>query len=101
MNPVVLRAYLTRSTSPVTYAQVRRDLAAPSINAVTQALELMMNEDAKAGRPFLAALVVSRSHPLPARGFFDHARSLGRQIDDDAAFHRAELAALGKPAPLP
>ncbi len=97
----VLRAYLTRSTSLVTYAQAARDLDAININAVTQALEMLMEQDAAAGRPFLAARVVSRINKFPARGFFDKARALGRQIDNETAFHEAELAALGTPDAQP
>ncbi len=101
MTPDGLRAYLNRCARPVTYGQVMRDLSAPSLNSVTQALEILMDQDMCAGQPFLAALVVSRTRPLPARGFFDHARALGRDVGDEALFHAAELAALGKPHQLP
>jgi NFU1 iron-sulfur cluster scaffold homolog, mitochondrial len=91
---VRLRAYLANRTSTVTYAQAARDMGGISINHLTQALEKMMEEDSVTGHPFLAARVISRTRPLPARGFFDRARALGRAVDDEAAFHAAELAAL-------
>jgi hypothetical protein len=59
-----------------------------------------MAEDAAAGRPLLAALVISRTRDgLPAPGFFARARALGRydgseRGPDAAAFHAAELAAV-------
>jgi hypothetical protein len=89
-----LRAYLAGCAAPVTYAQAARVLGGIQINILTQILEKMMEEDMLDDRPFLAARVVSRTAPLPARGFFDMARALGRQIDDPSAFHAAELAAL-------
>ena len=59
-----------------------------------------MEEDAAADRPFIAALVISKARGgLPARGFFDCARHLGRFAGDpdgqDAwSFHAAELNAV-------
>ena len=56
-----------------------------------------MEEDAAADRPFIAALVISKARGgLPAAGFFDCARRLGRFAGDpdglDAwSFHAAEL----------
>ena len=91
-----LRTYLTALPSPVTYADAARGIEAPTINALTQALELMMEQDAAAGRPLLAAMVISRTHALPNRGFFDLARTLGYVVEDEADFHSAQLAALGK-----
>jgi len=50
-----------------------------TIQRVAQALETLMREDAEHGRPFTAALVVSRrGEGLPAQGFFDLAVELGR-----------------------
>jgi hypothetical protein len=71
-----------------------------TIHRVILALEHTMREDAAAGRPFIAARVISRARAgLPAPGFFALARALGRHCGDDAgasarAFHAAELAAL-------
>jgi hypothetical protein len=89
-----LRAYLSNCAAPVTYAKIASDLGAARLQDVTQALELLMEQDAAANRPFLAALAVSRTRPLPARGFFDKARDLGCVVDDEAGFHLAELAAV-------
>ncbi len=68
-----------------------------SVRKVTQALEEMMAEDAAAGRPFLAARVVSRAGDLPGKGFFETASALGQGPEpgeSDAAFHARQLAAL-------
>lgn len=89
-----LRVYLAAQTSPVTYAVAARDMGGIRISVLTQTLEITMEEDAAAGHPFIAALVISRTNPRPARGFFDKARALGRNVDKEAAFHAAELAAL-------
>ena len=68
-----------------------------SIHQVTEALERLMEEDAAAHRPFIAALAVSKARGgLPASGFFDCARRLGRFAGDpdgpDAwSLHAAEL----------
>ena len=71
-----------------------------SIHRVTEALERLMEEDAAAGHPFIAALVLGQARGgLPAPGFFDCARRLGRFVGDpdgqDArTFHAAELHAV-------
>ena len=71
-----------------------------SIHRVTEALERLMEEDAAADRPFIAALVISKARGgLPGPGFFDCARHLGRFAGDpdgqDARmFHTAELNAV-------
>ena len=71
-----------------------------SIHRVTEALERLMEEDAAADRPFIAALVISKARGgLPGPGFFDCARRLGRFAGDpdgqDArTFHTAELNAV-------
>ena len=76
------------------------DLATPIHPRVTEALERLMEEDAAADRPFIAALVISKARGgLPASGFFDCARRLGRFAGDpdgqDAwSFHAAELNAV-------
>ncbi|WP_168013583.1 hypothetical protein [Halomonas salinarum] len=89
---LLLRDYLTRIArqgETVTYRQVcdALGLVPPRmIQALARLLEDSMLEDAEAGRPFLAALVVSQSrerHALPAPGFFDTATRLGR-FDSDA-----------------
>lgn len=71
------------------------------IRRVAVLLERLMEEDAAARRPFLAAVVVSRSGDLPRRGFFEKARALGRYAGDVAGpearrFHESEYrAAIG------
>ena len=67
---------------------------------MTEALEHLMEEDAAADRPFIAALAISKARGgLPAPGFFDCARRLSRFAGDpdgqDAwSFHAAELNAV-------
>ena len=71
-----------------------------SIHRVTEALERLMEEDAAADRPFIAALAISKARGgLPGPGFFDCARRLGRFAGDpdgqDArTFHATELNAV-------
>jgi hypothetical protein len=71
-----------------------------SIHRVTEALEHLMEEDAAADHPFIAALVISRARgSLPAPGFFNCARRLGRfagdpEGQDTWSFHAAELNAV-------
>ena len=89
----------------ITYGGLARllELSPPnSIRQITVALEHMMEEDAVAGRPFIAALVLSKARGgLPAMGFFDCARRLGRFAGDPngmeaRSFHAAELTAAQK-----
>ena len=71
-----------------------------SIHRVTEALERLMEEDAAADRPFIAALAISKTRGgLPGPGFFDCARRLGRFAGDPdgqegRTFHTAELNAV-------
>lgn len=70
-----------------------------TIHQITVALERLMEEDAEASRPFLAALVLSKARgDLPAAGFFDCAQRLGRFTGDAngveaRSFHVTELNA--------
>jgi len=87
-----LRALLERWPAerlPATYDDVATalGLAAPlRIHRVTRALETLMQEDAAAGRPLVAALVVSRTgRREPAPGFFALATALGRLPPEPAA----------------
>ncbi|WFM71878.1 hypothetical protein [Halomonas sp. CKK8] len=76
---------------PITYQQAAEalGLAPPrTIQRVALALEALMREDVAAGRPMIAALVVSRRGDLPRQGFFELAVSLGR-FPADAAGHAA------------
>ncbi len=68
------------------------------IHSVSTLLEELMEEDAAAGHPFIAALVTSRGRDgVPAPGFFEAANRLGRFTGDPwseeaVAWHAAELA---------
>jgi hypothetical protein len=83
-----------------TYQEVAKalDILPPhSIHQVTEALERLMEEDAAADRPFIAALAISKARGgLPAPRFFDCAGRLGRFTDaqDARTFHAAELNAV-------
>ena len=101
-----VRAFLenfAKRRIPITYQELAKALQIlppHSIHRVTEALERLMEEDAAADRPFIAALVVSKARGgLPAPGFFECARRLGRFAGDpdgqDAwSFHAAELNAV-------
>ncbi|MCK2184080.1 hypothetical protein [Halomonas getboli] len=73
---------------PLTYQRLAEalELTPPrTIRRVALALEQLMREDAAAGRPFIAALVVSRQgEGLPRAGFFELAVALGRFPQDPA-----------------
>ena len=104
--PTQARAFLenfAKRRIPITYqalAKALQILPPHSIRQVTEALERLMEEDAAADRPFIAALAISKARSgLPAPGFFDCARRLGRFAGDpdgqDAwSFHAAELNAV-------
>ncbi|WP_245888746.1 hypothetical protein [Halomonas denitrificans] len=93
--PRRLRAWLERlpeAQLPVTYQQAAEALGLVpprTIQRVALALEALMREDAAAGRPLIAALVVSRRGELPRPGFFELAVELGRLPADSAAHERA------------
>ena len=100
-----LRAILQRTaaeSTTITYQGLARRLALPppnTIHQLTVALERLMEEDAKARCPFIAALVISKvRNGLPAFGFFDCAHRLGRFVGDASgpeawSFYAAELNA--------
>ncbi len=84
-----IRALLTQapaSALPMTYQQVANALGLTpprTIARVTQALEQLMEQDVAAGRPMIAALVISRrGDGLPGSGFFEKAVALGRFPSD-------------------
>jgi hypothetical protein len=95
-------AQLAAQSQTVTYGALARDLALPGPGAIaklTTALEALMEEDAALGLPFRAVLCEGRlAHSLPAQGFFDKARALGRDATDDphtfVAMERQRLFAL-------
>jgi hypothetical protein len=85
----------------ITYHEAARSIGLTPphvIHSLTRLLEQLMEEDAAAGRPFIAAMVVSRARDgLPAPGFFEAAARLGRYRGDAwseeaVAWHAAELA---------
>jgi len=73
---------VARRRVPITYQELAKalQLSPPNtIHQLTVALEYLVEEDAAAGRPLIAALVVSKARGgLPAPGFFDCARRLAR-----------------------
>ncbi|GED46962.1 hypothetical protein HME01_28140 [Vreelandella aquamarina] len=79
----------------MTYQQVANTLGLTpprTIARVAQALEQLMEEDVAAGRPMIAALVISRrGEDLPASGFFEKAVALGR-FPSAPAQHSARYA---------
>ena len=94
---------LAKRRNLITYqelANALQILPPHSIHQVTEALERLMEEDAAADRPFMAALAISKTRGgLPAPGFFDCARRLGRFAGDPAGqdartFHASELNAV-------
>ncbi len=95
---------VARRQETITYAALARAAAVPpphTIHQTVEALEVLLTEDAAAGRPLLAAVVVSRArsengHGMPAPGFFQKATVLGRYFGPDrgpqaATFHALEL----------
>ena len=100
-----LRNHLQRIAGqrvPATYQELAKTLGLTSphtIHQVTEALEHLMAEDAANNCPFIAAIAISKARgSLPAPGFFDCARRLGRFAGDETgleawAFHAQELNA--------
>ena len=93
---------IARQAAPVTYKVLADalELTPPNtIHQVSEALEHLMREDAANSHPFIAALVISKVRGgLPAPGFFDAARRLGRFDGHSSGpeawtFHGAEFAA--------
>ncbi len=87
-------------TLPVPYATLAEALGLEPPHAIRRAalaLEATMAEDAEAGRPFIAALVIGRARGgLPAAGFFERAAALGRGPqpgESERDFHAREMAA--------
>lgn len=92
---------LAPSAPTISYGALARVLGLwqpGSVRRITRALEDTMREDAHAGRPFIAARVVSRAtYGLPAKGFFDLARDLSQghlKNDTERAFHAREMERL-------
>ena len=85
---------------PVTYQALAKalELSPPNtIHQLTVALECLIEEDAAATRPLIAALVISKARGgLPAPGFFECAKRVGRfqgdQLGTEASiFFEAEF----------
>lgn len=93
---------LARAGRTLTYVELaeRSNFPPPHrIHRMTEMLETMMRQDHAAGRPLLASLVVSRTGPLPQRGYFAMLRALARYDGPDsgpdaAAAHQQELSAV-------
>jgi hypothetical protein len=80
-----VRAHLCRvaeQATPITYQGLATalDISPPNtIHQLTVASQRLMAEDAAATRPLIAALVISRARGgVPAPGFFECARRVGR-----------------------
>jgi hypothetical protein len=98
-----VRAYLCQIVgqgAAITYQALARALAISppnTIHQLTVALECLMEEDAAAARPLIAALVISKTRGgLPAPGFFECARRVGRfdgypSGSEASAFYVAEF----------
>ena len=91
-----------RIGAPGQYAplsRLARDLGL-RVADLTAALEALMEEDAKNGKPLRAALCEGRlSAGLPAKGFFLKAASLGFDLSDPVGFVASQRAALALTAP--
>ena len=88
---------------PTTYQELAKALALTPphrIYQVTEALEHLMAEDAATERPFIAAIAISKARGgLPAPGFFECARRLGRFAGDAAGISRRAPSMRGSSAP--
>ncbi len=86
---------LSENALPISYQALAKNLQLSPPNTILQlttALEDLIAEDAAAGHPLIAALVISKARGgLPAPGFFDSAMRSGRVYGDPAAFHATEF----------
>lgn len=77
-----IKRVLLAARYPLSYGALAREvnLVGPgSIARLTTSLEMMMQDDAHAGRPFVAALCEGKmTGGLPALGFFQLASALGQ-----------------------
>lgn len=85
MLPQRVREHLCKhadSAQPLTYQALATNLKLTPPNTIYQltvALEHLVEEDAAAGLPLIAAMVISKSRGgLPAPGFFECAKRVGR-----------------------
>ena len=78
----------------MTYGALAKDLGW-RVSTLTDALEALMEEDARTGAPFRAVLLDAKMTPgLPADGFFQKAKELGRPIERSANKISAERRAV-------
>lgn len=85
---------ISASGQTVTYGDLARQLGL-RMGALTEGLELLMEQDAATPRPLRAALCEGRLNDgLPARGFFDKAVELGYDVSDPAGFAAGHRHAL-------
>ena len=99
---MLLQSLASRRLSIIYREAAKELLLSPpnTIHQVTEALQQLMAEDAAAGRPFIAAMVISKWRDgLPAPGFFDCAARLGRFTGDAKGpearvFHTVEFNAV-------
>ena len=84
-------AALAAAGETITYGQLAKDLGIRMADLTAQ-LETLMEEDARAGNPFRAALLRQRLSPdhLPAPGFFLKAAALGRHDGSDPLGYAAD-----------
>lgn len=89
-----------RARSTITYADLARAAGMPSphtVHKTGEALEELMETDAAAGKPLLAAVAISKARDgRPAPGFFQKATELGLYFGPDhgaqaATYHALEL----------
>ena len=91
------RAALGSSTTYKALADRVGIVPPQTIHRISEALEILMEEDVAAGRPMLTALCVSKTGSnMPARGFFLKARLVGVFSGDPGGadaetFHQEEL----------
>lgn len=89
-----------RVGATIIYAHLAQAAGVPpphSVHKTGEALEVLMEIDAAAGRPLLAAVAISKARDgVPAPGFFQKASELGLYFGPDrgpqaATFHALEL----------
>ncbi len=82
----------------ISYGDLAREFAlpTPAIQSLTGMLEGLMERDAAAGRPFLAAMLEGRlGDGMPSLGFFEKAAELDANLTaDPAKFVAQQRAAL-------
>ena len=86
-------AELAAAGTTITYGALARDLGWRMAD-LTTALEELMAEDARAGRPLRAAVMAGKlSNGLPAPGFFLMAADLGYDVSNPQKFTETQRAA--------